>query len=181
MPRACLPGDSVPSSQGVTHSHLRTRCRRLLRQREAQSASYSFGIGQDETCPWPIDCSVSVAHGDADPTWDTFPPSGPSGYTASTGNLQPFHSRLLGAGSLWLRFARLVPCELFSDGPGTGVLLEPVFVDGGELPPRAQRCRISRCQAAALAGTLASGAPIVGDDMACPGLDMWPFPCWVGS
>jgi len=42
---------------------------------------------------------------------------------------------------------------------------------------RRELCRITRCQAAALAGTVASGAPIVGDDMACPGLDRWPFPC----
>ena len=41
----------------------------------------------------------------------------------------------------------------------------------------APACRITRCQAAALAGTVASEAPIVGDDMACPGLDRWPFPC----
>jgi len=42
---------------------------------------------------------------------------------------------------------------------------------------RRELCRITRCVAAALAGTAASGAPIVGDDMACPGLDSWPFPC----
>jgi len=135
MPRACLPGDSIPPSQGVTHSHLRIRCRRLLRQREAQAASFSFGIDQDETCPLPIDCSVLVAHGDAGPPWDTLPPSGPSGYIASTGSLPPFHSRLIAAGSLWPLFARLIPSAMFSDGPGTGELLEPVRVDGGELPP----------------------------------------------
>jgi len=44
-------------------------------------------------------------------------------------------------------------------------------------PLRRPSCRITRCVAAALAGTVASGAPIVGDDMACPGLDRWPFPC----
>ena len=139
IPRACLPGAWIPPPQGVTHSHLRTRCRRLLRQREAQSASYSFEIGQDGACPWPSGCSVRVAHGDEGPTSGTPPPSGPSGYIASTGRVQPSHSRLLGVGSLWPRFARLIPSELFSDGPGTGVVLEPVLVDGGELPQRAQR------------------------------------------
>ena len=137
--RACLPGASIPPPQGVNHFHMRTRSRRLLRQLEAQSASYPLGIGQDETCPWPIDCSVRVAHGDAGPTWDNLPPSGPSVYIASTGILQPSHSRLPGVGSLWPCFARLIPSELFSDGPGTRVLLEPVLVDGSELPPRAQR------------------------------------------
>jgi len=49
--------------------------------------------------------------------------------------------------------------------------------DPGRSRLRRELCRIMRCQAAALAGTVASGAPIVGDDMACPGLDRWPFPC----
>jgi len=38
-------------------------------------------------------------------------------------------------------------------------------------------CRITRCLSAEVAGMVASGAPIVEDVMACPGLYRWPFFC----